>query len=115
MMAIQDGLYVRIEEMAGDLAPNPKPLAHGFNKATAYRVLGGFSLAESADAFLILSNDRDEIWFISNRHLRTHALRPGTTEFRIPLREGDRSIADKTPAAVAHGNGNGRRPNGARR
>lgn len=85
MLCLQDGLYVRIEQLETDIAPNPKPLNHGFNTETAYLVLGGFSMAESADAFLILSNDLNEIWFVSNRHLRTHELVPGATEFRKAL------------------------------
>lgn len=87
MIYVQDGLFVRIQQLETPLAPNPKPLAHGFNNDTAYRVLGCFSLAESADAFFILSNDRDEIWFISNRHLRTCDLAPESAVFRKPLAE----------------------------
>ncbi|ART78867.1 hypothetical protein [Oceanisphaera avium] len=71
MIFIETGLYVRIEEMEGDRAPMPKPLASGFIKEHAYRVLGVHSPAETSDAYLILSNERDELWFICNRHLRT--------------------------------------------
>lgn len=71
MIAYETGMYVRIEEMSGDRAPMPKPLASGFVMEQAYRVLGIFNPAETSDAYLILSNERDELWFICNRHLRT--------------------------------------------
>ncbi|MEP7072249.1 MAG: hypothetical protein ABI839_07670 [Verrucomicrobiota bacterium] len=85
MIYVQDGLFVRIEQLEAALAPAPRPLNHGFNTRTAYRVLGCFSLAESAEAFFILSNDRDEIWFISNRHLRTCELDAKNSLLRKPL------------------------------
>ena len=86
MIYIQPGLYVVIDQLETPLAPQPKPLSHGFSLGMSYLVLGAFSLAESADAFFILSNDKNEIWFISNRHLRTERLLPGSTAFRL-LRE----------------------------
>ncbi|HEY2801597.1 MAG TPA: hypothetical protein VGI85_13465 [Chthoniobacterales bacterium] len=85
MIYFQPGLYVTIEQLETELAPVPKPLNHGFNTETAYLVLGGFSLSESGEAFLVLSNGENEIWFISNRHLRTYDLRPASTAFRLPL------------------------------
>lgn len=89
MMYFQPGLYVRIEQLETELAPAPKPLQHGFNTETAYLVLGAFSLSESGEAYLVLSNNADEIWFISNRHLRTYDLQPDSTNFRLPLRFRD--------------------------
>ncbi len=85
MMFVQPGLYVSIEEMAGDAAPQPRPLEHGFNSETAYLVLGAFSLSESGEAFFILSNNEDQVWFISNRHLRTHQYLPNSRAFRLPI------------------------------
>lgn len=85
MITIEPGLYVRVEEMAGDRAPVPRPLASGFSRERAYRVLGAYTASESSEAFLILSNDRDELWFISNKHLRTVATAPGSTAFRLDL------------------------------
>ena len=85
MIYIQPGLYLRIEELEGETAPAPFPLQSGFSADVAYLALGAFSLSESGEAFFVLSNDRDEIWFISNRHLRTHMLRPTSTEFRLPV------------------------------
>jgi hypothetical protein len=86
MIYFQPGLYVMIEQLETELAPMPRPLQHGFDRETAYLVLGAFSLSESGEAFLVLSNNENEIWFISNRHLRTYELQPDSTIFRIPLR-----------------------------
>ena len=71
MISFETGMYVRIEELEGDRAPMPKPLASGFVMSRAYRVLGVFNPSETSDAYLILSNEQDELWFICNRHLRT--------------------------------------------
>ncbi len=87
MMYLQDGLYVSIKEDKVPTAPLPKPLQNGFSRRFAYLALGAFSLAESGEAFFILANDRDEIWFISNRHLRVHQLLPGSRDFRRPVGE----------------------------
>lgn len=83
MLWLEQGLYVKIVEM--DNGPRPLPLHSGFNSETCYRALGCFNPSESSDAWYILSNDRDEIWFISNRHLRTVFLKPELREFRLPL------------------------------
>ena len=85
MMYVRDGLYVTIAEDETPTAPLPKPLQNGFSRRFAYLVLGAFSLAESGEAFFILANDRDEIWFISNRHLRVDKLLPGDRAFRHRL------------------------------
>lgn len=62
------GLTVRIEEMSG--GPKPWPLHSGFQANRAYPVLGLHTPSKTSEAYFILANDRDEIWFISNRHLR---------------------------------------------
>ena len=85
MISIADALYVVVKEMGGERAPRPLPRSSGFSEHVAYRVLGVHSPSETGEAYLILSNDRDEIWFISNRHLRTWELRPQTNALRIPL------------------------------
>jgi hypothetical protein len=85
MVCLEPGLYVRIVEMRGERAPLPRPLASGFNEDTAYRVLGLHSASETSEAYLILSNDRDELWFISNKHARSVALRAGDRALRLPL------------------------------
>jgi hypothetical protein len=55
--------------------------------AVAYRVLGGFTMSESAEMYFMLANDRREVWFISNRHFRVHAVHPELTKLSYPLTE----------------------------
>ena len=83
-----ESLFVLVKEMGGDRAPRPLPLSSGFSEHVAYRILGVHSPSETGEAYLILSNDRDEIWFISNRHFRTWELRPDTNALRLPLSLG---------------------------
>jgi len=68
VIAFENGLYIRIEE--NDKGPAPFPLKSGFTREQAYRVLGIFNASESSEAYLILANDQDQLWFISNRHVR---------------------------------------------
>ena len=84
MIYVQPGLYVVIEQLMNQPVP-PLPLENGFSHGNAYLALGIFSLSETGEAYFILSNDRDEIWFISNRHLRTYKLMPDSRLFRIQL------------------------------
>lgn len=84
-ICVEPGLYVRIEELPN--GPMPRPLSSGFSPGSAYRVLGMESFSETSETYLMLSNDRDEIWFISNRHVRTCALRPEETRLRYTVAE----------------------------
>lgn len=68
MIAFESGLYVRIQECAS--APAPYPLKSGFTEGRAYRVVGAFNASETSEAYFVLANDSDQLWFISNRHLR---------------------------------------------
>ena len=83
MLWLEQGLYLSVEEMEN--GPRPLPLQSGFNMGTAYRALGCFNPSETSDAYYLLSNDRNEIWFICNRHLRTVCLAAALTDFRMPL------------------------------
>ncbi len=74
MIAFHPQLFVRVEELDGPRAPMPRPLQSGFSANRLYRVLGVYNASESSDAFFILANDRDEMWFICQRHLRFGAL-----------------------------------------
>ena len=85
MISIADALFVVVKEVAGERAPRPLPLSSGFSENVAYRILGVHSPSETGEAYLILSNDRDEVWFISNRHFRTWELRPETNALRLAL------------------------------
>ena len=88
MTTLEPGLYVRIEEL--DNGPKPFPLANGFSPGHAYRALGLYNPSETSDAYFVLSNDRDEIWFICNRHVRSHALLPDVLALRLPIRDAAR-------------------------
>lgn len=67
-MYLSPDIYVRIEELKD--GPKPLPLLSGFSPNLSYRVLGGFTMSESAEMFFLLANDMDEPWFVSNRHCR---------------------------------------------
>ena len=83
MISLENGLYLRVQELPN--GPKPFPLQSGFNLDTAYRALGLFNPSETSDAYFILSNDRDEVWFICNRHLRTVALAASSNAMRVPM------------------------------
>ncbi|WP_407542958.1 hypothetical protein Q0M94_25115 (plasmid) [Deinococcus radiomollis] len=74
MIAFHPNLFVRVQELDSPRAPQPRPLENGFSNDRLYRVLGVANASESSDAFFILANDRDEMWFICQRHLRFGAL-----------------------------------------
>ncbi len=101
MTAICPDLYVRTQSLTGSRAPQPIPHENGFSDATAYRVLGLYSPSETSEAYFILSNERDEVWFISNRHLRTVGVLPGATALRFPLTTSDGALSDAPLARVA--------------
>lgn len=46
--------------------------------------MGIYTPSETAEAYFILVNDRDEFWFISQRHVR-FALLKATTAHHLPL------------------------------
>ena len=81
MIFFEPGLYLRVEEL--DNGPKPFPLQSGFSMGVAYRGLGLYNPSETSDAYFVLSNDRDEIWFICNRHLRTVGLIPQEHRLRV--------------------------------
>ena len=100
MISIADALFVVVKELGGDRAPRPLPLSSGFSEGVAYRILGVHSPSETGEAYLILSNDRDEIWFISNRHFRTWEMRPETRALRMPLGQG--APTSLPPSQLSH-------------
>jgi hypothetical protein len=85
MVALEPGLYLTISQLDAPSPPLPLPMESGFSEGVAYRALGLFSPSETSEAYFILSNDRDEVWFISNRHLRTHGLLPEVNALRLAL------------------------------
>ncbi len=103
MIALENGLYLRVQELPN--GPKPSPLQSGFSMDMAYRALGLFNPSETSDAYFILSNDRDEVWFICNRHLRTVALAASNSALRVPLASlgaGASVVPLHPPSAVAH-------------
>ena len=90
MLTLEPGLYVRVEEL--DNGPRPLPLCSGFSVDTAYRALGLYNPSETSDAYFILSNDRDEVWYICNRHLRVVGLVSETLATRLTLTEARRRV-----------------------
>ncbi len=70
MLAFHPQMFVRIVELGGPRAPMPLPLQSGFSENRAYRVVGVYNPSETSDAYFILPNDREELWFICQRHLR---------------------------------------------
>ncbi len=99
MLFFEPGLYLRVEELVN--GPKPWPLQSGFSPGCAYRALGLYNPSETSDAYFVLSNDRDEIWFICNRHLRTIALLPQDKRLRFSL--PDSSAARTLPSARMRG------------
>lgn len=83
MIFLESGLYLRVEQLAD--GPHPWPLKSGFSTGRAYRALGCYSASETSEAYFVLSNDRNEVWFISNRHFRTYALLPEERKFFIAI------------------------------
>ena len=92
MTQLESGLYLRVQEL--DNGPKPLPLLSGFSTECAYRALGLYNPSETSDAYFVLSNDRDEVWFICNRHLRTYGLLPRENRFRIAIDERVRDAAE---------------------
>ena len=92
MLSFEPGLYLRVEQLVN--GPKPLPLESGFNVDTAYRALGLFNPSETSDAYFIFSNDRDEIWFICNRHLRCIGLFPKSNMLRMSLSQADLCVKD---------------------
>lgn len=83
MIHIEPGLYLRVQQASQ--RPHPLPLESGFSADVAYRVLGVHSPSETSECYFILANDRDETWFISNRHFRVVGLFPERRDLRFAL------------------------------
>ncbi|MBD1398048.1 hypothetical protein H9Q13_12795 [Pontibacter sp. JH31] len=78
----------------------PHPINDGrFDPAYAYKVLGVYNASETSECFFILSNTHGEMWFISQRHLRTYKLLD-SDEFFVELEAQQRNVANES-ATVA--------------
>ncbi len=67
---IRPNVFVVIEQISGQFAPRPLPLENHFTEGKHYEILGLHCPSETSEAYCILKNDLDQMWFISNRHLR---------------------------------------------
>ena len=83
MIHLEPGLYLRVQQLP-ERAP-PLPLQSGFSVDVAYRALGIYSPSETSECYYIVANDRDETWFISNRHFRVVGLFSERRDLRFPL------------------------------
>lgn len=61
-------LVVQYEHQDRDLTPTPRPLEHHFREDRPYKVFQW--LVEAGELKAVLVNDEEEVWLISNRHLR---------------------------------------------
>ncbi len=84
MICLEPGLYLRVQQ-ASQRPPHPLPLENGFSVDVAYRALGVHSPSETSECYFILANDRDETWFISNRHFRTVGIFSERRDLRFSL------------------------------
>jgi hypothetical protein len=67
---LQPGLRVRIQTFVGQQPLTPLPVLSGFTEGGIYLVIGAIEHSPDGELWLILANDRDELWRISNRHCR---------------------------------------------
>lgn len=99
MIDFERGLYVRIVQRAA--GPPPLPLEQGFSEHVAYRVIGIYNPSETGECWLILSNERDEMWYISQRHVRTCYVQPEWTQFRVALNPALTEAAPRAQRGVS--------------
>jgi hypothetical protein len=66
---IKPGIKVKINQLETKFAPAPKPLENNFSSDKEYEIVGIHCPSETSEAYCILINDLNQIWFISNRHL----------------------------------------------
>ncbi len=69
-VSLNEEVWVIVCQSERPNAPQPLPLLSGFSSEKAYRVLGVHCPSETSQAYLILCNDRNEMWWISNQHFR---------------------------------------------
>lgn len=78
---------MEIVPFKGPRSPSPHPIVDGhFDPDMVYKALGVYTPSETGEAYIILSNTKGEMWFISNRHLRTYALLDSDA-FYLPKRK----------------------------
>ena len=99
-------LYVTLRPLAH---VKPHPITDGrFDPAYAYKVLGLHSASETSECYFILSNTQNEIWFISQRHLRAYKLLDSDKlYFKLEEKEQE-SVASLLAQDAVSSNGNGK-------
>jgi hypothetical protein len=95
MIYIEPGLYLRVAQTPQ--RPHPLPLENGFSIDVAYRALGLHSPSETSECYFIVVNDRDETWFISNRHFRVVGLFPEQRTVRFSLTDCRETCPEARP------------------
>jgi hypothetical protein len=66
---VKPNIRVKIKQYGGPRPPAPLPLESGFSDDKEYEIVGIHCPSETAEAYCILVNDDNQLWFISNRHL----------------------------------------------
>jgi hypothetical protein len=100
---LHEELWVVVQEAE---RPNAPMLSSGFSKGRAYRVLGLHCASETSEAYFILCNDRNEVWFISNQHFRVQG---GEFYSRaVPGQPSERQFERLTLENSVNGNGHAR-------
>jgi hypothetical protein len=101
MVNVNPNLYVEIVPMNGPRSPAPHPVVDGqFDTSQVYKVLGCYSPSESSESYFMLSNQRREIWFISNRHVRAHSVQESSALF-LPRYDALQSVGAPSHAIPA--------------
>ncbi len=92
----EKGLYVRIAELEN--GPLPRPLSSGFSGGVEYRVLVVYNPSESGECWFAMANDRNEVWYISQRHVRASSLDGADTRFHREI-----PALARTPSLLSRG------------
>lgn len=96
-------LYVTLQPLEH---VKPHPINDGrFDPAYAYKVLGLHSASETSECYFILSNTQNEIWFISQRHLRAYKLLDSDKLYLKLDKEKKESILSTLAGKALTGNG----------
>ena len=81
MTSAERDLYARGKQLVS--GPKPFPLLSGFSTGHPHRAFGSANARAAKDAYFVLRNDSEEIWFSCNCHVRAHALQSDGLTFRL--------------------------------
>jgi hypothetical protein len=104
-ISLNPQLYVTIQPLEH---VKPHPINDGrFDPAYAYKVLGVYNASETSECFFILSNTLNEIWFISQRHLRAYKLLDSDQLYlKLNENEQEQVMSKLAQGATKSSNGN---------